>query len=263
VKWFRRCPLVVSFEGTDFYEFRKRAWLRKLVARTADHVVCFSKGMADEFATLVPGTPVTYIPTGVDLRAFAPKDVPRKRQIIAVGRLVWQKAYDDLLKAFALVIVRFPGYRLVVAGTGPLEQELRQLAKELSLEQHVDWVGSVPQDQLRVMLRESQVFVMSSVSEGFAKALIEALACGLPVVATDVGGAKEAVIDAGAVVPAKQPETFAEAICDLLGDEARRSLAAANAVIASQRYDWPVVIRQYEDVYDQVMTRNRSLSRRR
>lgn len=255
VKWIQRCPLVLSFEGTDFYEFRKRAWLRKLISRTVDHVVCFSQRMADEFAVLVPGTPVTYIPTGVDLDAFSPQAVARKPQIIAVGRLVWQKAYDDLLKAFARVVAVFPNYRLVIAGTGPLEQDLRQLAKDLSIDQQVDWVGSVPQDRLRVMLRESQLFVMSSVSEGFAKALVEALACGLPVVATDVGGAKEAVIGAGAVVPAKDPAAFADAVCELLGDADKRSSAAASAVIASKRYGWSVVVRQYEDLYAQLMAR--------
>jgi glycosyltransferase involved in cell wall biosynthesis len=255
VKWIRRCPLVLSFEGTDFYEFRKRAWLRGLISRTADHVVCFSQRMADEFAVLLPATPVTYIPTGVDLQAFAPQDVQRKTQIIAVGRLVWQKAYDDLLKAFASVVAQFPDYRLVIAGTGPLDQDLRRLAKDLSIDGFVDFVGSVPQDRLREMLRESQLFVMSSVSEGFAKALIEALACGLPVVATDVGGAREAVIAAGAIVPARDPEAFANAICDLLGDADKRSLAAANAIIASQRYGWSVVIRQYEDLYAQLTAR--------
>lgn len=258
VKSVCRCPIVLSFQGTDYYRFLRHRWLQRVVSATVDQVVCVSKEMADDFAAHVPGVPVTYIPNGVDIAAFSPATGARKLQIVTVGRLVWQKAYDDLLSAFAGVLLQFPSYHLVIAGTGILESSLREQARSLGIESKVTFAGTLPQDKLTSLLRESKLFVLSSVSEGFSKALVEALACGVPAVATNVGGAEDAVQASGIVVAPKNPDALRDAMCEMLSNSDKWNAAADAAVENAARFSWEVIAQRYANLYQEVLTRHRA-----
>ena len=181
---------------------------------------------------------------------FAPSDVA----IGTVANLRAQKAYPDLLRAARIVLDRRPEARFVAIGQGPLEDEIRALHRELGLGERFELLGFRP-DAPRV-LAGCDLFALSSVYEGYPIAVMEALAVGLPVVATAVGGVPDAVRhgDEGLITPPGRPELLADAICELVADPERRLRMAARAFERGNLYDIETGIRQIEQIYDRVLT---------
>ena len=179
----------------------------------------------------IPADRVHTIHNGLDLRALPP-DTGAGRggpapTIVTVGNIRRVKGHDVLVHAASRIVRQFPTATFEVAGE-VLDQdyfnELRTLIRDLGLEDRFRFAGGV--QQLGPWLQRAHVFVLPSRSEGFSNALIEAMAAGLPVVATRVGGNAEAVEDevSGRIVPPEDPEALAEAILRLLSspDDARR-----------------------------------------
>ncbi|MBE7181552.1 MAG: glycosyltransferase [Terriglobus roseus] len=152
--------------------------------------------------------------------------------IVTVGNLRRVKGQDTLLEAAAIVLQKHPEARFLVAGES-LEAEfydnLQRRVLELGVGEHFHFLGGVPEPQ--ALLREASIFVLPSRSEGFSNAIVEAMAAGLPVVATTVGGNAEAVVDGvtGLLVPPEQPEALAAALLTLIGDPERSSAMGAAA----------------------------------
>lgn len=160
-----------------------------------------------------------------------------------------QKDYPNLLAAARLLIDRgWPG-RIVAVGQGPMEAEMRALHAQLRLGDRVLLLGQ-RDDAVRV-LAACDLFTMASDNEGLPVALMEALALGLPVAATAVGGIPEAVTDGveGLLVPPKDPAALADAIATITGDEARHAEMARAARAAGERFDIRVAVTRIEQVY--------------
>ena len=175
------------------------------------------------------------VPNTVDTAIFHP---PAARggpsgTLVNVALHVEVKALDVLLRALPRVVARRPDTRLELIGNGPLTADLKALAGELDLGGRVRFAGRASPPEIADALRAADAFVLSSLSENMPLAVLEALCCGLPVAATDVGGVPEAVGDDGELAPAGDPEALAEAIERLLGrydsfdreDVARRAAA--------------------------------------
>ncbi len=172
-------------------------------SRLADRVTAVSHATAEAYlrAHIVCPDALAMIPNGVDVKAFRPDAGARaevRRELalgdefvwIAAGRLEPVKDYPTLLRAMAAVDA---SARLLIAGSGSLEHELRSLAARLGLDGRVRWLGFVP--QVERFMQAADGFVLSSLWEGLPTALLEAAACALPAVATNVAGTSEAVID--------------------------------------------------------------------
>jgi glycosyltransferase involved in cell wall biosynthesis len=250
-----RCPLVLTFHGTDYPQFARSRMLQRLVARYVDHVTCVAPDMVRDFQNRMPTIPVTDIGNGVDPVLFHPGTGARSERLITVGRLVWQKGYDDLLRAVVPAFEEFPRHRLLIVGQGPLDAELRQLAASLGIAGRVDFAGTLPQHEVAQALRESELFVMSSVSEGFPKALIEAMACGLPVITTRVGACADIVPGAGVAVAPSDVAALASGILSLLRDDAKRHAFAQQAVTIAGAFSWGRQARIVQEVYQDVIRR--------
>jgi glycosyltransferase involved in cell wall biosynthesis len=164
-----------------------------------------------------------------------------------------QKDYPNLLATARLLVDRgWPG-RVVAVGQGPLEAEMRALHERLGLGERVLLLGQ-RDDAVRV-LAACDVFTMASDNEGLPVALMEALALGLPVAATAVGGIPEAVTDGveGLLVPPKDPAALADAIATITGDGARRAAMAAAARRAGERFDIRHAARRIEQLYRELV----------
>src|SRR5690606_19607980 len=132
---------------------------------------------------------------------------------LSIGRLVYQKGFDDLLRAFAEVHAKMPELNLLILGNGPLEADLRALAHELNISDHVHLIGFRP-NPIDYMKRAS-LFVMSSRHEGFGNVLVEALSAGIPVVSTDCDYGPSEILEQGrygALVPVGDVSSLALAI---------------------------------------------------
>jgi len=166
-----------------------------------------------------------------------------------------QKDYPNLLVAARVLLDRgWPG-RIIAVGQGPLEAEMRALHAQLGLGDRVLLLGQ-RNDAIRV-LASCDVFTMASDNEGLPVALMEALALGLPVAATAVGGIPEAVTDGveGLLVPPSQPEALADAIATITGDDERRARMAAAAATAGERFDIRVAATRIEQIYRELSPR--------
>lgn len=175
------------------------------------------------------GAPVDRLRTiynGIDPTEFPDRDQEAPQPVVAwLGRIDPIKDLDTLIRAFAVVHDRRPDAELRLYGRIPASsrryhQRLEQLVAELGLDSVVSFAGGV--ERSADAYQDAQLGVLSSISEGFPYSLIEAMACGLPTVATGVGGVPEAVADTGLVVPARSPERLGEAIVELLDDAPRR-----------------------------------------
>lgn len=208
----------------------------------------------------VPGERIAVVPCGVDLGMFRPDGpvAPRPRGtrsplVLSIGRLVPRKGVDTVVQALRAV----PDAELVVAGGSPDDDEavrLRELATGCGVAGRVRIVGSVPRDRVPALMRAADVVVTVPWYEPFGMVPVEAMACGVPVVASAVGGHLDTVAGCGVLVPPRRPRALARALRGLLDDPARRrELGAAGTRRARERYGWPRVAEQTEAVYTQVI----------
>ncbi len=180
-----------------------------------------------------------------------PPRPPRVPTAVCVAHLREQKGHDDLLRAFAFVRTRIPQARLRLVGDGPLAPSLKELARTLDLEANVRFEGAV--EDVWPLLSEANVFVLASRYEPLGIAVMEAMAAGLPVVATSVGGLPELVTPHrnGTLVPPGNVEALGQAIIDLFecSDDAAIS---ANARSASAAWHESEMTAKYADLYERL-----------
>jgi glycosyltransferase involved in cell wall biosynthesis len=224
------------------------------MARRADAVISVFPQYLE--ALLGPGTPVHFVPPGVDLERFRPDLASGGRHVVGdgevdspptllfVGRLEetsrW-KGVDVLLQAFRVLRPDHPTARLRLVGDGDDVARLRRYAAELGIDDHVDFAGALRGPDLVRAYQEATVLVLPSLTaaESFGIVLIEAMACGLPVVASDVGGIPNVVQDGvtGLLCEAANPNALAATTNRMLGEpELRRSLAAAARERVRERF---------------------------
>jgi glycosyltransferase involved in cell wall biosynthesis len=190
----------------------------------------------------VPGTRIEVLRNGVDLDLFAPRDRLAARQelgldsdrpvVLSVGWLVPRKGHDLAIRAVAAM----PGVTLVIVGEGPDASALRRLAEQLGARQRVRFVDAMPQQGLARFYSAADVLLLASSREGLPNVVLEALACGTPVVATAVWGTPEIVAApvAGRLVADRTPEAIAQAIRALLADPPAPAAVRAYA----ERFAW-------------------------
>lgn len=202
------------------------------------------------------------IPNGVDTVLFKPSRAARLQArerlglpqhallIGTVARLSSQKRPDMLLKLFAALRLRFPDLHLVLAGSGPLEAEVRAQAMRLGLLPWIVFTGFV--EAVHELMPALDLHVLMSRNEGFGIATVEAMACGIPVVATDVPGSSDILqgCEAGMLIPADDLAAATDMVAGLLADPLRRGqMAHAGRQAAVERYSHAVVGRQVREFY--------------
>ena len=182
-------------------------------------MVCVSKDAAG--LTIRSGLPekrITTIWNGIDTQKFPFRGPCPTGPAIVVARLAEGKNIDALIRATALVCGQIPQFRLRIVGDGPCRPSLEALTVELGLDGHVAFTGEA--DDVPQQLQQASMFLLPSLSEGVSLSLLEAMATGLPVVATRVGGNLEVVQEGetGFLVPVREPASFAQAISRLTTD---------------------------------------------
>lgn len=256
VPFLLRLPgLVVSAWGSDVVQRDSRkALLYPALLERATAVTATSQYLAGVVrGYLKRQRPVEVVPFGVDVERFRPAAPPSSGQRIGTLRhLEPSYGIDVLLDALPLVAAHTPGVELLVGGTGSCREALLAQARRLHIESRVRLLGRVPHDDVARLLQTLQVFANPSRAESFGVAALEAQACGVPVVASRVGGLAEVVLDGvtGLLVPPDDSAALAQALHTLLADQQLRAAYAANArswVLES--YPWQRSLDQMLDVY--------------
>lgn len=256
-----RLPLVVSLQGEltmdagrifQRFEFARR--LMRDALGSADAITACSRQTLEEARAFFGrdfAAPSRVVYNGIRLADFAGA-APRasdRPYVFAIGRHVPQKGFDVLLRAFAAA--GHVGHDLAIAGDGPEHASLRALADELGVASRVRWAGRVDHAEAVRWFAGASLFVLPSRHEPMGIVNLEAMACGLPVIASRVGGVPELVRDGeeGLLVPAEDVAALAAALRRLCGEEAlRRRLGEAGRARARQ-FDWSGLCDEYEQVY--------------
>lgn len=216
----------------------------RLTYRFADHIVAISNGVADDLSTVLDidggriSTIYNPVITGLELRRQEEPEHPWFREhavpvLLAAGRLVRQKDFATLLHAFARVREQ-QDVRLIILGEGPERGRLTQLAQDLGITAALDMPGYTP--NLYAFMQHSDLFVLSSAWEGFGNVLVEALACGCPVVSTDCPSGPAEILDGGRygrLVPAADPAALRDAILASLDKPPHRETLRTRATVFS------------------------------
>jgi glycosyltransferase involved in cell wall biosynthesis len=259
-------PVVTTLHNPDYTFESRRAPLfaaRKLVDRVTGSrnaaLVAVSRAVAEDYRRHMGWRTIRVVPNGVDLEAFAPGGdagaagewpSPGLR-LLSVGRLHLQKGHRVLLDAMAAARQAGAALSLLVAGEGAERAALEAQASRLGLQAHVRLAGRC---DVRPLLHAADVFVFPSLYEAVGIALLEAMACGRPIVASRTGGIPEVVKDgvSGQLVTPGDAGDLARALVLLAGDPARRRRLGEAARARAEAFDIRATVRSLEDLYDEV-----------
>jgi glycosyltransferase involved in cell wall biosynthesis len=261
--------LIIAEHNTISYilKFSKNKTLKKILSKAlykkVDNIIAVSKGVKEDlvknFNLPQEKIKVIYNPHDIDKiqeltreQVNHPWLVDKKYPvIISVGRLTYQKGQDILLKAFKIVSEKIES-RLIILGEGPLLKQLKDLAKELGIENKVDFVGF--QKNPFAFIARSDVFVLSSRWEGFPNVLIEAMACGVPVISTDCPSGPNEVInnyENGILVPVENIKQLADAIILLLTDKKLMLKIKTDCIKFLEYLDYKKIIKEYLELINE------------
>jgi len=244
-------PLILNVWGSDVYEFPDTSalhrWLLRRNLLRADAVVSTSRVMAERTRAVCPDlAQIDVVPFGVDMDRFVPAPKPAGRLVFGTVKTLAPKyGIDTLLQAFTRVAAEgdLQHARLRIVGSGPERTQLEALARTLRIADRVDFIGAVPHARVPEELNALDVYIALSRtdSESFGVAVIEASACGLPVVVSRVGGLPEVVEEGrtGLVVPKEDAKAAADAMLQLARDHAlRATMGKAGRALVLDRYAW-------------------------
>ncbi|MCB2080742.1 MAG: glycosyltransferase [Novosphingobium sp.] len=261
-------PLTIKSRGADIHFWGARPKARQQIlaaASQATRLLTVSEALGRDMVVLgMPEERIRVHYTGLDRERFHPIDKRRARKSVAAhpsllvpadgalivtpGALIPRKGQRLVIEALG----QLPGARLALAGGGGDEMALRDLASELGLSDRVHFLGIVTHDLLPQLLCAADVMALPSASEGLANAWVEALGCGTPIVITDIGGAREVVLDdtAGRIV-ARDPDAIASGIRDVLANPPGQSAVARHA----ERFSWDTNAERLVEIWREAIKR--------
>ncbi len=194
--------------------------------------------------------PLAVVPNGVDLKRFNGEIILHEGTVLfTASRLFHKNAIDDVIRALPLL----PDVQFKIAGIGPEKSKLKQLAKELHVEDRVRFLGHIDHAQLPALLHSSDIFIRPSRSEGMGNAFIEAMTAGIPVIGTAVGGIPDFLTDGetGFVVDVDSPKSIATTVQRILENPTQTQAVVRKAKELSTQYDWDMLaLRMRQEAFE-------------
>ena len=261
---WRGVPVVVNYRGGEAGTFlaRSERTVRRTLRLSAALIVP-SGFLKEVFAG--HGLPAGIVPNIIDLERFHPArdgERPATRHLVVARNL--EPIYDvpTSLRAFALIRESLPDVRLTVAGSGPERAALEALCRELRIEGSVQFCGTRDRDEMAALYRSATVVLNPSLVDNMPNSVLEAMASGVPVVSTNVGGVPFILREnvTGLMVPAGNPQAMASAVLRLLGNPELAGRLAAAALLDVQQYAWARVRTRWNDVYANATSGGRDAS---
>lgn len=206
--------------------------LDRILARFSTKIIAISNAVNKRFDWLKDNSKKTIVYNGIDIKKFNPSvngekirkefHITKKKQLVGiVGRLDWYKGHKFFLNAAKAVSEELPQVNFIIVGEGEKRITLEKQVKQLNIEDKVTFTGK--REEIPEIIASLDLFVLSSVSEGFGRVVAEAMACGKPVVASNIGGLPEVVVDqvTGILVPMRNPVAIAKAIIEILNNKSK------------------------------------------
>ena len=263
-------PHITTAHAGDVFTIRNSKILSKIgsvVFRNSDKVTAnsiYTKNVILSIENTIKKN-VEIIPMGVDTSRFNPNKASDLRNsfsaeylVLSVGRLVDKKGIKYLIMAMENVVKEFPSAKLIIGGSGPEREKLEQLSEGLNLQENVIFVGYIKNSDLPTYYASSDIFVLPSIetkggdTEGLGVVLLEAMACGTPVIGSDMGGITDIIKDErnGFLTRPKNPEDIAEKIIRLLSDGgSRQKFSEEGLKTVQEKFSWNIVTGKFVEVY--------------
>jgi glycosyltransferase involved in cell wall biosynthesis len=253
-------PLIVSAWGRDVYKAQTHSFiyqrLLKYVFSRADYITATSEHLSKTAQQFVPDPlrQVLHIPFGVDVRRFSLKQSTPSSQI-KIGYIKKLEPYygcEHLIHGFSKILNQYPNTKLIIVGDGSEKERLTRLTHQLDLDNAVEFRGEIPHDEIVKSYHEMDIVVIPSIIESFGVVALEASACGIPVIASDIQGLRETVNDSetGFLIPPEDPDSIAEKLEILIkSHKLRVEMGKMGRKFVEDRYSWDVIAGQMESLY--------------
>lgn len=268
---FPKVKFLLTLQEGDPIPFIKRRarplWpLFKMIFTRADTIQAISKYLADFGIEMGAKCPVVVVPNAVDIKHFTKeyleddinevKNKLNKKEgdifLITTSRLVSKNAVEDIVKAMPLLP---PNIKLIIAGRGYMEDSIRKLSIMLGVDTRIQFIGWLSHNDMPKYLKASDIFIRVPISEGFGNSYVEAMACGLPCVATPVGGIVDFIRDreTGMYAEVRNPESVANAVMELVRDpELVSKIKRQSFEMVKEKYDWPIIATEMKKIFENI-----------
>ncbi len=261
---FNKSRLII-YQGIYHYSLRKTVkalmyvydfFTGFIMKRTYCMAVCKTK-TAGKFLQKKGFNRIRIISAGVNTSLFYPGERRRNKdfELLSAGQLIPQKNYCFMLKVFEHLIKVYPNVRLTIIGSGPDKERIEHIARETGVTDKLRLIENVPNRQMRDFYTHSDLFLLFSKNEIFGMVILEAMACGCPVMSTPTPGAVDIISDNvnGYIVSGFYEKDIAEQINRILQNQDKLSLVRQRALKTSEQYSWAAIARQYYELYLEVM----------
>jgi glycosyltransferase involved in cell wall biosynthesis len=272
-KWRHpKVPFLLSLQEGDPFEYIKGRVgillpLLRGIFKKADHIQTISHYLTGFAKQMGATCPIEVVPNGVDFKKFKNVELGIKNYelrkklgftdtdtvLITTSRLVVKNAVGDVIDALALLP---ESVKFLILGTGYQEKELRHKAEKLALEHRVQFLGYVPHKEMPPYLHASDIFIRPALSEGFGNSFIEAMAAGIPVIATAVGGIVDFLRDGetGLFAEVGNPKSIAQKVEKLMKDaESRDSIVENARKMVEEKYEWNLIAEKMKIIFNRVL----------
>ena len=260
-----KIPYIISLRGSDVPGYSERFTflykfitpIIKIIWKDAYFVVANSQGLCDLALKSAPQKEIGVIYNGIDINEFFPdyaKKDKNKFTVICVSRVTPRKGIRFLVQAVEKLSKKYDNLRLIVVGDGNERDSLENLVQEVGLKEKIAFTGPIPHENVGEYYNKSDIFALPSFNEGMSNTMLEALACGLPLIATNTGGAEELVKDGvnGFIVKMSDAEDLAEKIEKFLINKELEEKMGKESRLLAEKMSWSAVAKKYADLYAEI-----------
>jgi len=257
-------PYIISLRGSDVpglnarlqFDYKILGPVFRRIWKNAAALVACSEGLKVRALEFLPSVSIEVIPNGVDLERFCPDSTSGRSdclRLLTVGRLSATKRVEMLIEAVEILHNDNIKVHLTVAGGGAMEGRLKQMIEQKGLGEIVEMAGRVESENMPALYRQSDILVSATMQEGMSNAMLEAMACALPIVTTSCEGVEELIGDNGMVIEDGGAQAIADAVRGLAENRQRHEQMAKAGRSCAEQFSWKSVAEKYLNCYNAVM----------
>lgn len=270
--WFcyrsrHKLPYIISLRGSDVpgknlrfaFEYKLLGIAFKEIWKNAHTLIANSEGLKQRALRFYPQVKIDVIPNGINIEKYRPisQNVENKSDVIrliTVGRLSITKRVDMLINAVKILVEQGKKVKLLIVGGGSLKDSLEKLAAQKNLVNAIEFKGIVKLPEMPQIYQNTDLYVSATMQEGMSNAMLEAMACGLPIITTPCEGIEELIKDNGIIVKEDSAESIAQAITELVTNTEKMKAMSKAARKHSENFTWKSVSQAYLELYQKILS---------
>ncbi len=258
-----KLPYIISLRGSDVpgeharlkLDYKILGPVFAAIWKKAAVLVTPSEGLKNRALKFLPSVAIDVIPNGVELERFRPAQTttePQMLRLLTVGRLSVTKRVEILIDAVEILHRDGCEVHFTIVGGGQMQEKLKQIVSQKNLDNIIDITGRIDSEDMPQVYRKNDILISASCTEGMSNAMLEAMASGLPIIATRCEGTEELISDNGLVVEYANAEEIAKAVKKLADDRQLREQMSLAARTQAEKFTWGRVAEKYLALYESI-----------